>query len=261
MKNLITILVSVLVLFVVGCSSEYMADKLIPKQESEFAKTYLQRLQAKDYEYIKKYIDPSSAKYATDEKIIEVAGHFPSGELLSAELIGSQVNVFNGNWKGNFSFEFQFTNGWAVANVVLKKSDEKLTVIAISVTQTTASLKELNKFTLEGKSALHYLMLVYTVFATVFVLVTAYFCIRTPIPKRKWLWVVFVLVGIGSFSINWSTGQFGVHLLHFKLLAASLVTGGAYGQTIISASLPLGAIIFWFKRKRFMLASTASPQG
>ncbi|MCF7981573.1 MAG: hypothetical protein K9K86_06280, partial [Pseudomonadales bacterium] len=241
-------------------SYQDMADNLIPKQESEFAKDYLHRLQARDFEHIKKYIDPSIEAQVTDEKLLEVAEYFPSGELLSTELIGSQVNVFNGKWQGNFSFEYHFADGWALANVVLKKSDENLSVIGFNVYRTKASQKELNKFTLGGKTPLHYFVLVSAVLAPLFILVTTYFCIRTPIPKRKWLWVIFVLVGIGSISINWSTGQFGIQPLSIKLFSASAVAAGPFAPWIISASVPLGAIMFWFRRKGFIAASGANNQ-
>jgi hypothetical protein len=258
MKRFAAISIAAVATLVAGCSFQDMTDNLIPKQESEFARDYLLRLQARDFEHIKKHIDPSVEAEVTDEKLLEVAEYFPSGDLLSAELIGSQVNVVDGNWRGNFSFEYQFAGGWALANVVLKKSDENLSVIGFNVYRTEASQKELNKFNLGGKSALQYLVLASAVLAPLFVLVTTYFCIRTPIPKRKWLWVIFVLMGIGSISINWSTGQFDFQPLSIKWFAASAMTAGPYAPWVISASIPLGAIIFWYKRKGFIAASGAN---
>ncbi|EAU55600.1 hypothetical protein SPV1_01592 [Mariprofundus ferrooxydans PV-1] len=260
MKKLTSILIAAVLMLIAGCSYQDMADNLIPKQESAFAKDYLHRLQTRDFESIKKYIDPSIEAQVTDNKLLEAAKYFPSGNLLSTELIGSQVNVVNGNWQGNFSFEYHFSDGWALANVVLKKSDDNLSVIGFNVYRTKASQKELNKFTLGGKSALHYFVLALAVLAPLFILVTTYFCIRTPIPKRKWLWVVFVLVGIGSISINWSTGQFGIQPLSIKLFSASAFEAGPFAPWIISASIPLGAIIFWFKRKRFIATNRANIQ-
>jgi len=242
-------------ILVSACSFKDMADNLIPKEESQFAKEYLNRLHAKDIDHIKKYIDPSIEAQVTEEKLTEISEYFPSGELLSTELIGSQVNVFNSQWQANFSFEYQFSSGWALANVVLKKSNDVLSVVGFNVYRTTASQKELNKFTLGGKSAIQYLVLAFVIVAPIFILVTTYFCIKTPIPKRKWLWVVFVLVGIGTISVNWTTGQFGIQLLSIKLFSASAMAAGPFAPWFISASLPLGAIIFWFNRKGFIETS------
>lgn len=258
MKTLIKILAVTALLLTASCSYEDLTDKLIPKEESQFAQDYLQKLQGKDFDYVKQYIDPSIENQVTDEKLLQVAEYFPSGQLLNTELIGSQVNVFNSQWQGNFSFEYQFTGGWALANVVLKKSDNVLSVVGFNVYRTEASQKDINKFTLTGKSALQYILLIMAAVVPIFILVTTYFCIRTPIPKRKWLWVLFILAGIGSININWTTGQFGMQLLSIKLFSASAVAAGSFAPWIISASIPLGAIIFWFKRNGFIEVSRAN---
>ena len=253
----ILILAAILLLVTAACSYQDMSDKLIPKAESQFAEEYLHRLQLRDYEYVKKFIDPSIEARVTDEKLVEIAGYFPDGELLGTELIGLQVNVFDSRWQGNFTFEYQFSSGWALANVVLRKSGNELSVVGFSVYRTEASQKEINKFTFAGKSVLQYLILAAAILVPIFVLVTAYFCIRTPIPKRKWLWVIFVLVGMGAVSVNWTTSQYAIQPLTIKLFSASAMAAGPYAPWIISVSVPLGAIMFWFKRKGFIEASRA----
>jgi hypothetical protein len=258
-KVIFSIIVSVFV-FVAACSYEDAMDSLVPKQESEFAKEYFLLLRARDIESVRKSLDSRIGAQVSDEKLLELASSFPSGELLSTELVGSQVKVINGNWSGKFSFEYQFSGGWVLASVILKKTDGNLSVIGLNVYPIETSLKDSAKFTFFGKSVLHYLIIVSAVLAALFVLTSTYFCIRTPIPKRKWLWVVFVLTGVGSLSINWSTGQLGVWPLNIKLFSASAVSAGPYAPWVISVSIPLGAIIFWFKRKGFIAESRANDQ-
>lgn len=258
MSTVSKIIIATFILLVTACSYQDMADKLIPKKESKFAMDYLHKLQARDFEHVKKYLDPSIESQVTDEKLIEITEYFPSGELQSTELIGSQVNTLNSQWQGNFSFEYQFSGGWALANVVLKKSNDALSVIGFNVYRTEASQKELNKFNLSGKSAIQYLVLILAIIAPLFILVTLYFCIKTPIPKRKWLWVLFVLVGVGSISINWTTGQYAIQSFSINLFSASAMAAGPFAPWIVSASIPLGAMLFWFKRKGFIEASRAN---
>lgn len=257
MSTVSKIIIATFILLVSACSYQDMAGELIPKEESQFAMDYLHKLHARDFEHVKKYLDPSIESQVTDENLIELAKYFPSGELLSTELIGSQVNVVNSQWQGNFSFEYQFSGGWALANVVLKKSKDALSVIGLNVYRTRASQKQLNKFNLSGKSAIHYLVLILAITAPLFILLTMYFCIITPIPKRKWLWVLFVLVGVGTISINWTTGQYAIQPLSIKLFSASAMSAGPFSPWIVSASIPLGAILFWFKRNGFIEASRA----
>jgi hypothetical protein len=258
MKILTKMFAIVLMLLAASCGYQDMADKLIPKEESQFAQNYLQKLQSKDFEYVRKYVDKSIESEVTDQKLTEISAYFPTGSLISTEIIGSQVNVLNSQWQGNFTFEYQFSDGWSVANVVLKKINETVSVVGFNVYRTMASQKEINKFSFNGKSAIQFMVFAMAVVSAIFVLVTAYFCIRTPIPKRKWLWVLFILVGVGSISVNWTTGQYGVQPLYVMLFSAAAISAGPFAPWIISTSLPIGAIIFWFKRKAIIQNSKAT---
>jgi LytS/YehU family sensor histidine kinase len=71
----------------------------------------------------------------------------------------------------------------------------------------------------------------------------------------KWPWALFILFGIGSFAINWTTGEMQLSVLTLRLLGAS-VTGAVYGPWILSVSFPLGALAFLLSRKAL---TTAAP--
>lgn len=260
MNNLTIILFVLVIAMLSGCSHKEMMDKIIPKEEVQFAKDYLLHYQNRDFEHAKKYLGKRLEAEITDEKLKEIADYFPTGKLLSDELIGSHVNIHNSNWYGRFIFEYQFEGGWAIASISLEKTDEKLAVIGIHVYQTQASQKELNAFTLANKSIMHYLMLVLVILMPLFILVTAFFCIRTPMAKRKWLWILFILIGFASLSLNWSTGQLIVQPLSFRVLSASALAASPYAPWIISVSFPLGAMMFWLRRKEFIADHQAKNQ-
>lgn len=252
MQNLRIIFGFLIVLTASFAHADLSDNALVPKDEMNFAKSYLVEIRERNFDYVLSHIDPDLPVKLTKEKLEEIAAYFPSGQLLSTELIGSQVHTNNQAWQGNFSFEYEFESGWAVANVVMKRIDNKTTVIGFNVFRTAASQKSLNKFELSGKSALHYIVLTLACIVPVFIIFSLFYCIKTPIPKRKWLWVLFILGGIGSISINWSTGEFGFKILHYILFSASATTASEYAPWIITAAFPLGAIIFWFKRKSFI---------
>lgn len=134
----------------------------------------------------------------------------------------------------------------------MKRIAGKTTVIGFNIYRTEASQKELNKFKLADKSALHYIILLLSCIVSIFILVSLVYCIKTPIQKRKWLWVLFILGGIGAISINWSTGEFGFKIIQYQFFGATAIASSEYAPWIITASFPLGAIVFWFKRKSFI---------
>lgn len=238
-----------------SCTYEDMMDKLVPKEEAKMAENYLTKLRERDFVYIKSKLSDELKPQVTDALLIQLADYFRGGELISTEIIGSQVNVFNGVWQGNFTFEYHFTEGWNLANAAFRKVGDNFEVIGLNVYQTEMSQKEFHAFNLSGKSLLHYLVLVLAISVPLFILVTTYFCVRTPIPKRKWLWVIFILLGVSAIQINWTTGQYAIQLISVHLLGASAFAAGPHAPWVISASIPLGAILFWIKRKRYMQLS------
>lgn len=261
MHNLyIAIILTVLTLFLSSCSQDELNDRIIPKEESSFAEDYLSKLRGRDFTYVKSILSPEIDAQVTDELLEQMAGYFREGEPLSVKIIGSQVNVFNGQWKGNFTFEYQFESGWNIANAALQKTDSGYQVIGLNVYQTDASQKEINAFGLSSKSGLQYLVLSLAVLVPVFILFTLIVCVRTPIQRKKWLWVIFVLLGVGAIQVNWTNGSYGFQLISINLFGASATAAGPAAPWILSASIPLGAIVFWVRRKSLIERANKSSQ-
>ena len=243
-----------------SCSQEELQERFIPKEESGFAKDYLSKLRGRDFAYVKSILSPELDAQVTDELLEQMAAHFGEGEPLSVKIIGSQVNVFNGQWQGNFTFEYQFESGWNLANAALQKFDDGYRVIGINVYQTEASQKEINAFNLSSKSGLQYLVLCLAVLVPLFILFTLIVCIRTPIKRKKWLWVIFVLLGFGAIQVNWTNGAYAFQLISIHLFGASATAASPAAPWVLSASVPLGAIVFWMRRKSLIERANKSSQ-
>lgn len=251
MKHFYKILVlAFLSILMTGCSYDEFREKLIPKEESELAREYLSKLQAQDYEYVRSRLSPELVPQVNDELLQNVAAFFRPGDPLSVEIIGSEVNILDGQWQGNFTFEYEFESGWNLANVVLQKTDDGYEVIGFHVYQTEGSQSEFNSFGLSAKSPIQYLVLLLAIVVPIFILITLVVCIRTPIARKKWLWIIFILLGVGTIQVDWTSGAYAFQLLSVQLLGASAFSAGPAAPWIISASVPLGAFIFWFKRRK-----------
>jgi hypothetical protein len=251
MRSKTLLLIFSLILFT-GCSYEKMLDKLEPKEESAFAKTYLEKLRQRNIAGIKEHLSSELLTPDADSKLTEVANYFPEGEPVAIKLIGANVFKSSSAWQANLTYQYQFKSEWAVANIVLSRENGILIVKGIHVNRLAQSLEEANAFTLSNKSTIHYLFLFCAVAIPLFILYSLILCIRTPIEKRKWLWVIFILLGFVGISLNWTTGQVSVNLIQFQLLGAAALAASPYAPWIITMSVPLGAIIFLFKRKSLM---------
>jgi len=256
----IAIISIVLTLFLSSCSQEKLNERFIPKEESSFAEDYLSKLRSRDFTYVKSILSPEIEVQVTDELLEEMAAYFKQGEPLSVKIVGSQVNVFNGQWTGNFTFEYEFESGWNLANTALKKTDGGYQVIGLNVYQTEASQQELNAFGLSSKSGIQYFVLFAAVLVPLFILFTLIVCVRTPIERKKWLWIIFILLGFGAVQVNWTNGAYAFQLLSVHLFGASATAAGLAAPWIISASFPLGAIVFWLRRKTLIERANKSSQ-
>lgn len=246
----LSVLLSVILL--TSCTYEGMMDKFIPKEEAKLAEGIISKLRVKDIEFIKEKLSPEIKQQVSDAGLLKLSNYFRGGELLSTNIIGSQVHTINGVWQGNFTFEYQFTDGWNLANAAFRKTSDSYEIIGLNVYQTEMGQKELHSFTLSNKEYKHYIILALAIIVPIFILITVYYCIKTPIPKRKWLWVLFVLLGIFAIHLNWTSGQVNIQPISINLLGAAAMASSPYSAWTISASFPLGALLFWFKRRKFI---------
>lgn len=243
-----------------ACSYEEMAGGLFPKEESEFAKDYLQQIRGGDFEYVRSHTDPELIGQITDEKLLEIAEYFPSGDLLSTEIVGWQVNIVNGTWTGKFSFEFEFSEGWAVANAALKRAGDRTTVVGFNVHRTPTSQRELNAFSNVSPTPLHILMFAATIVIPIFMIFTCIMVYRTPIASRKWPWYLLSIGGVGAVYFNWTTGVVNYQILTVQLLGAGAAAAGPHAPWILEFTLPIGALVFWIKRRQLIERSKDTQQ-
>jgi len=245
------------VALIAGCSKASMMNAATPSGDEQVARSYIDLLREHKFEQIEEDIDPEISTPNLHEALVGMAAMIPPQDPVSMKVVGANTFQSPGLYKSNITFEYQFPDRWLLANVAVQKKDGVPTIVGFNVKKIPDSLENLNSFRLTGKSMLQYAMLAGTVLAPLFSLYALVLCARARIPKRKWLWIIFILFGIGKFAVNWTTGQWG-----FMPLSIQLFSSGAfappYGAWTLSISLPLGAI--WFLLRRKNVSQVASRQ-
>jgi hypothetical protein len=261
------VLVLVLGLGVVACTQQEAIDKLVPHPESEYAQNVLKQLHERQFDQVEKAFAPELRNTpGLDATLGKMADEFPPGEIVSTKVVGTYMmsRVSSGKPQRttyNLTYEYQFPKSLALANVVLVRSGDKLEIAGMHVQRETQSLAQRNTFTLSGKPVSYWLIAALVAALPLFCFASFIVCLRTPIRRRKWLWAVATLLGVVTFSFNWSTGEFGIQLISIQLLSASAVAR-LYSPWILSISFPLGAVMFWINRKRLRqeaLAANTEP--
>ena len=240
-----------------GCNQQAMIEKFAPKEESAIAQRALSELIAKNFGWLDSQLDPALKKPETRDALEKMAIAFPSAHPKSVSLVGTQTNTRNGVTTYNLTYEYEYPNAWLLTNVMLQRKDAELRIIGMHAYPEKQSLRETNAFKFAGKGLAHYLVLALVVGIALFELYVLVLCFRTPIAKRKWLWLLFVALGITRFFFNWTTGDLSFQLLSFAIPGASASTAGPYAPLILSFSIPVGAIVFLLRR-RALVAGPAS---
>ena len=236
-----------LVVFIFGCNDANRMKSIPLPEEESAAKGYIDLLRQENFEEIEKHLDPGIIKPDIRYTLSKMAQLIPDGLPESIKIVRTGIIHDSKHSTTDITFEYQFENKWLLINVATQTIGGGTTITGFSVTEIADSLENINKFHFTGKTIIHYAVFVLAIFIHLFILYALVLCIKTRMKKRKWLWILFILVGLELFSFNWTTGQMDISWLYIR-------TGIfiQYNPVIIRISLPLGAIIFLLKRKRLM---------
>ena len=255
MKQFIKILI--FLVFLSGCSSSEIPQKLIPEKADKFAKDYINKLANGDTEYCfnklsKEFQDDNARAF-----YIQMYENIKGKKLISSRIINSQYSTTYAVKETTiyslaYEYEYEYPNSlWVYYTFQILKKDNDFEVQTFNINPSDHSLSLDYEFTFKNKSFRHFLWLFFSIIIPLFILTTIVFIIKTPI-KKKWLWIIFILIGFVSFSLNWTTGEFGISPISFKLLGAGFIKSGIIAPWIISFSIPFGAIFFWIKRRQIL---------
>jgi hypothetical protein len=253
-------IVVALVVLLSGCDRDKLMSRLVPPDDAKAAKTYIGLLKAQQFDQLEQDVDPATkARYPNlHALLLDMAAKLPPGDPISEKVVSfsSFTGVSNGEKRhtSNTTFEYQYPHETLLVNVGVLTRDGASFITGMNVRKLDDSLEHLNRFGLSGKTALQYVVLAAAIVAPLLSIYALIVCVRSRLRGKRWPWILFILVGVTSFSINWTTGAWTFHPVYVQLLSAG-AHAPPYGAWIISVSLPLGAIWFLLQRKALSVAS------
>ena len=218
------------------------------KEEAEY---YIDLLINGDYEAIIRDLDPKITKGNEMAMFSQMGRLIPEQAPNSIKLVNNQfMRSIKVPPRYLFTYHYEFEQrGLNVTIGFRKPSPERTEIFSFQVYPIGRALKDTHRFSLQGKKGIHYFFLTVCVVCPLFILYTLLACIRTKLKKRKWPWIIFILVGFVQFSLNWTRGEVFFKPLSIQLLGAGAVTSSVYAPWILTFSIPVGAIIFWIRLK------------
>jgi hypothetical protein len=246
---LISIVLALAALFA-GCDSQKLINALVSPDDVNTAKTYIGLLRAQKVDQLEQAVDPSvKARHPNlHALLLNMAARMPASDPLSEKLVNFNTFTSSTQHKSSLTFEYQYPDEWLLVSITVLKQNGTSSIIDMNVRKLGDSLENLHQFKLVGKPAWQYAVLVAAVAAPLLSIYALIVCARSRLRGQRWLWMLFILVGFMSLSVNWATGAWSFQPVHVQLLSAGAFAP-PYGTWTISVSLPLGAIWFLLRRK------------
>lgn len=279
----ITLLVF-LTLFFFSCTYQSMVDNLIPDDVEKFTEDYIETVRSGDIETALSLVGPEDPGAAVDqyrESLKEVSFYLSIGLPVSTELVmakqskfspfGDKTEVPHSRYFQDFYTQYSpddrpvsdeivkpilGSDGkfHQVIKVVIDQRGGKTTVAGIHVQNLIDSplITSAFMYNIEKRPMWTFLFPLAAGGIPVFILYSAWVSFRT-VKRRRWLWVLFVLFGFGTISLDWSAGVISYKILSFNLLGAAFIKFGPYASWVFSIGVPLGAILFHVKKGKLQM--------
>lgn len=241
-----------------ACDQEANFQKWIPQAEAEEGKQILAQLALRRFDLLEERLDASLREPDARRKLGELAALIPNSQPKSIVVIGSNTMKRETDTDYNLTYEYEYDSGWMIEYVFLQRKAGKLFLSGLQVIPQPQSQKLINAFGFAGKGPLHYIVFGLACAIPILIIVALALCIKTRGLQRKWLWILFIAVGLVQISLNWTNGQFNIQPVSFQLLGAGFLQPGPYGPIVLTISLPIGALAFLARRRILRALSDAS---
>ncbi|HTJ79721.1 MAG TPA: hypothetical protein VL357_12060 [Rariglobus sp.] len=258
MKKLLLLLSLV---FLTGCNPSTLVEKIADKEKQRIALDYIHRLATDDPAMLVAELDLRVKSGSALASLTKLQAALPKEAPGVTNLVGYQVYYSSDTGTRNdLTYQLGYGSKWWLVHVAWRElAGGNRAIIALEARPLSKSLQEINAFSFKHARGRHFLFLGAAILVPLFILPTLLVCIKTKIRRRKWLWIIIVLVGVVQFSINWTTGEISFSPFSFLLFGASAMATSLYSPWIISFAIPAGAILFWIKRPKLMQSETPPP--
>lgn len=242
-----------LIVMLSGCMDASVIS--IPPEVEEKTETVLDALLEQDSGYLAASLPD---QMMTEEEAVaaleDIYTIMIDAEVVERKLVGRSWRTHASTSAGMYTdyestYQIEYAgDDYASAFIQIRRENGEDSLYFLNYYQMEQSYEEAFRFSLAGKSPFHYAVLLLTIAVAILVLATVITIIRRWRRLRSPIkWLVFSLVGVGQLSLDWTTGLWTLKLLYVQVLGAGFTKMTAYEPLILMVSIPIGAILFWFR--------------
>ena len=245
------VICAMVLLLLCGCDQQKLIQKFVLPAQDKAGRAYIEDVRTGSFSPVRAATAPAYQNAMTAGLFHNMQAIFGARPVKGVIVVGAHIFEGGGTTTNALTYEYDMGDRFVLAEITLQDIGGTMRIDGIHMQALSRSLEQMNAFTLAGKNPLLLAVLALVVLIPIFIVATAIVCWRTPIPRFKWLWRIFVLLGITGITLNWTSGDVRFVLLQVNLLGAAF-SQQLYGPWILQIGVPLGAILFWIRRHRWL---------
>jgi len=246
-------LVAAVCALLAACSQSQVLDKVTSPEDRALGATVVGDLQRPDGDAdLIAQLDPR-LRDSFAKILPQIRSLTPSGPGAVTRLVDGRfqvTNTLNGGVTRQAYLGYEVSNGpkRALIRMVILRRNGMAQIESLYLNPLYKPLEQINGFGLSGKSFAQYLVLILTVLSFSLCLGSEILLFMTRGVRRKWLWAIGCLLGLGQISIDWSSGAWGFSPLYVQFLGAYAAKTGMLEPWRVGFGVPVFAIIFLLRR-------------
>jgi hypothetical protein len=230
-------------LLLVGCKLDETARATMPPDALLTADLALELYLSGDAAGLRLLSTDELASKATDSALAGLFGYLGTGEVVDTAIIRARVASSTATGTTvTLIYSVELADRNLVVTVITQKLEDKFLLGGLFVNVVDKGPAGVPALSFKNASFAHYLMLTGFALIPLFVLGTLIDCLRRKNVKRRILWCLFILFGVGSLTFAWSTGDFVLRLLQLQLFSVALRIPYDW---VFEFGIPVGAIMWW----------------
>jgi hypothetical protein len=238
-----------LMLLLAGCGQQ-IVDNIVPPAQRQFSEKLIADLQAGRDGAVLQALAPELRGQLAPQ-LPRMRSFLPQG---APRLIDTRVDVVHmadGSTVRHAYLAYEIDRDARHALVRIGLQQTSATIVTdLYVNRLDGTVEQATSFSLRGKSAVHYLILLLAILSFAIIVAAIVLIARTRGLRRKWLWIVGSLLGIGQVAIDWNSGAISVQPFYLQLLGAFAIRPGALATWQVGFGIPVVAILFLIRRAR-----------
>jgi hypothetical protein len=168
------------------------------------------------------------------------------------------IQANNGRRTVLLAYQIHDSFGFVLVEFVIRHEQGEFVVERFHVEPLPDDLREIHALRIWDKGPAHWLVLLAVAGELALIVYALVACATTPMRRRKWLWILFILCGVGNLTFNWTSAELFYRIFNLQLFGIGFSKAGPYAPWTLSLSFPIGALAFLAWRPRHVAAAGAA---